>query len=96
MATKSKLEQAVEKQAETLNEAQRRIVSDQLSIYKKNKDRITWIEARLKAVNARPAASLEEVRSKQAERSTLTYEHTQLSIANSKIASELFGFMKEQ
>ena len=96
MATKSKLEQAVERQSESLNDAQRELVRSQFAIYKKNKERLAWIESRLDAVNSRPAASLEEVRRKQAERSTLAYEHNQLSTANSRIASELIDFFKEQ
>ena len=96
MATKSKLEQAVEKQIENLNDAQREIVKSQFAVFKKNRERLASIDAKLDAINARPASSVEEVRRKQSERSTLAYEHNQLSIANSKIAAELFNFLTEQ
>lgn len=95
MATKSKLEQAVERQAENLNDAQRELVMSQLSVYKKNLSRLSRIESELAAVNAVQPTTREEVRAKQAQRASLTYEHGQLTTSNSRIAAELFEFMKE-
>lgn len=95
MATKSKLEQAVEEYAARLNDAQREIVKSQLSEYKRNSARLARIDDEIRAVNARPTVTREEVRTKQAERSALSYEYNQLATANSRIAGELFDFMKE-
>jgi len=95
MATKSKLEQAVEARASSLNEAQRELVMSQLAVYKKNIARLTFIESEIDTINSIPTASREEVRSKQAYRASLSYEHNQLTTANSKIAADLFEFMKE-
>lgn len=93
--TKSKLEQAVEKQAEKLNDAQRELVRSQLSVYKRNNARLAQVESELNAWNARQAVTTEEVRLKQSQRATLSHEINQLSTANSKIAAELFEFLKE-
>ena len=95
MATKSKLEQAVEKRAASLNEAQREIVLSQLSVYKQNSARLAKISDELVAVNARTTVTRDEVRMKQSDRASLAYEQNQLSIANSKIAFDLFNFMEE-
>ena len=95
MATKSKLEQAVEEKAAGLNDARKEIVMSQLSAYRKNLARLSDVEAELKAVGAMRTATLDEVRRKQAMRSALAYEHNQLSTSNSKIASDLFGFLEE-
>jgi len=96
MATKSKLEQAVEQRAADLNDAQRELVMSQFSVYKKNAARISQINDQLDAVNARTVTTRDEVREKQAFRASLTYEQTQLTTANSKIAAELFVFLKEE
>ena len=96
MATKSKLEQAVEEQIASLNGAQRELVMFQLSVYKRNNARLSQIESELAAVNARRTETREDVRMKQAERSALTYEHGQLSTANSRIAGELFDFLGDR
>ena len=96
MATKSKLEQAVEQQAADLNDAQRELVKSQLSAYKINAARLSQIKSQLDAVNAKSVATRDEVREKQAYRASLTYEQAQLSAANAKIAAELFVFLKEE
>lgn len=95
MGSKSKLEQAIEAQTSTMNDAQRELVRSQLSVYKRNNARLSQIESELAALNARPTATLDEVRLKQSQRMTLTYEHNQLTTANSSIAAELFKFMEE-
>lgn len=95
MATKSKLEQAVERQAALLNEAQREIVLSQLSVYKQNAARMAKISDELVAVNARATVTRDELRAKQSDRASLVYEQNQLSTANSKIATDLFNFLKE-
>lgn len=95
MATKSKLEQAVEKRAASLNEAQRELVLSQLAVYKRNNARLAQVESELNAWNSRKCVTTEEVRVKQSQRATLSHEINQLSTANSKIAAELFDFMKE-
>jgi hypothetical protein len=95
LATKSKLEQAVERHAGKLNEAQGELVRAQFSTYRKNLERLSRLEDELKSVNALQPTTREEVRAKQAQRASLTYEQGQLSTANAKIASELFGFLEE-
>ena len=96
MATKSKLEQAVEQRAASLDDAQREIVLSQLSVYKHNRQRISDIKDRLVAIDAAGASTLEEGRFKQTQRASLAYEKNQLETANSQIASDLFGMMKEE
>lgn len=95
MATKSKLEQAVESNAANLNAAQRELVMSQFSVYKQNAARIAQISMQLETLNTEQATTLQEVREKQSARASLAYEHGQLSTANSKIATELFGLLKE-
>lgn len=95
MATKSKLEQAVEKRAEELNDAQREIVKSQLSVYRRNCAMLAKAESELNAWNAMPTTTREEVRIKQSQRATLSHEINQLSTANSRIAAELFELVKE-
>ena len=92
---KSKLEQAVERRAGDLNDAQRELVMSQLSTYKRNSTRLSQIESELDSLNAMTATTREEVRVKQAQRASLSYEHNQIATANSKIATDLFGLMKE-
>ena len=95
MATKSRLEQAVEKKASELNDAQRELVMSQLSVYKKNAARLTKVEDEMCAVDSMVPTTRDELRKKQSQRSTLAYERNQLTTANSRIASDLFEFMKE-
>lgn len=89
MATKSKLEQAVERVMDSLNDAQRELVKAQLSEYRQNKARMAAIDAQLVALEPRNAHTIDEVRMQQAQRASLSYERSQLAIANSRIATEL-------
>ena len=68
----------------------------QLAEYRRNKSRLSEIADRLYALNAIPAATRDEIRLKQAERSALAYEHNQLSIANSRISADLFGILGDE
>ena len=88
--SKSKLDKAVADRADELDPAQRELVMSQFSEYKRNKTRIYDINEKLKVVDSTQTVTLEEVRLKQAERSALTYELNQLSVANSRISSDLF------
>lgn len=90
MATKSKLEQAVEKQASSLNDAQREIVLAQFSTYKRNKVRISQIEDTLSLVNMQPALMPEKAQVLLAQRASLVSERSQLVEANNEIAASLF------
>jgi len=94
--TKSKLELAVERHVCQLGEAQRELVMSQFSTYKQNRSRLADIYERLKSIDSIQAVTLDEVRYKQAQRASLSYEHNQLSTANSKIAAELFKFLEEK
>ena len=96
MATKTKLEQAVEEQASSLNDARREIVLSQFSTYKRNKARMLEIDSSLKMLAAKTTSTGDEAREKHAERSSLSYEYTQLATANSRIASELFDLLGER
>jgi hypothetical protein len=95
MATKSKLERAVEDRAGRLGVAQRELVLSQLSVYRGNNARMSHIKDRLAAIDSAPDSTLDEVRVKQASRSTLSYEYNQLSTANSRIAVDLFKLLEE-
>ena len=95
MASKTKLELAVEKHVSNFNDAQKELVMTQLSTYRRNMARLAQIESELVALDSMPAVNREEVRYKQAQRMTISHEHSQLATANSKIAAELFEFMKE-
>ena len=95
MATKTKLVQAVEKQAEKLNDAQKELVKAQLSTYKRNSDRLAQIESQLRSMDVGTAASRDEAGYRQSQRASLAYEHSQLLTANSKIAADLFDFLEE-
>ena len=95
MATKSKLERAGEMHVERLGDAQRELVLSQLSVYRGNNARMSEIKDRLSA-DSSSAATLDEVRAKQATRSTLSYEYNQLATANSRIAAELFDLLEER
>lgn len=95
MATKSKLEQAVEERICSLNGAQRELVRSQLATYRRTAARIEQLESELAAVNSRGAATREEVRLKQQQRMAIACELNQLATANSKLASDLFDLVKE-
>ena len=94
MATKSKLEQAVEKQASNLNDAQRELVMSQFSVYKKNKARLAEIDSKLSIMGTKAISSVDELRFSQAQRSSLAYEKNQLETSNCQIASELFNYLE--
>ena len=94
--TKSKLELAIESHASQLGDAQRELVMSQFSVYKSNKARLSEIGEQLRAVDSMRATTLDEVRLKQANRASLSYEHNQLSTSNSQIAAELFKFLEER
>ena len=96
MATKSKLEQAVDKRAAMLGDAQRELVLSQFSVYKQNKQRLADIKDRMVSIDSVGTATLEEVRFKQAQRASLAYEKNQIETANSKIAADLFELLKEE
>ena len=95
MATKTNLEQAVRNQADNLNPAQREIVLSQFGIYKQNKARLVEIRTQLDIINAKPPATMEEVKFIQSQRASLVYEQNQLTTANCRIASDLFNQLKE-
>lgn len=78
-----------------MNGAQREIVKSQLAEYRRNSARLARLDDEIRAVNARPTVTRDEVRVKQAERSALSYEYNQLATANSRIAGELFDLVKE-
>ena len=90
LATKSKLEQAVEKQASCLNDAQRHLVMSQFSDYKANKARISEIDDRIEMMDVQVLANPELEKLKLAQRSTLVSERNQLKEANAAIAAKLF------
>lgn len=96
MASKSKLEQAVEERTSSFNEAQRELVMKQLSTYRRNCARMADIDSRLRAIDARQPVTREEMRVKQAERSTLSYEYNQIATANSRISAELFSQLEDR
>ena len=96
MATKTKLEKAIEAQVDSLSAAQRELVLSQFSIYKRNRTRLTELDSALKAISLMKTTTLEELRCKQAERSALTYEYSQLATTNSRISRELFEFLEQR
>lgn len=91
MATKSKLEQAVEQQASNLNDAQRELVMSQFSAYKSNRSRIIQIEETLRLMDVQPVAGPDGTRIHLAQRMALSNERNQLVETNSTIASKLFS-----
>jgi len=94
MATKSKLEQAVEKHSAHLGDARRELVMTQFSVYKQNNARMAEIKQSIAKVDSMKASTLDEVRYKQAQRSALSYEYNQLATANSRVASDLFSVLE--
>lgn len=91
MATKSKLEQAVERQASCLNDAQREIVLAQFSTYKRNKSRISQIEDAIAIADMQPSLMPEKAQVHLAHRASLVSERSQLVEANNEIAAKLFA-----
>ena len=96
MATKSKLEQAVETQIEGMNDAQRELMKSQLSNYRKSKSLMAKIEDEISVLNAKPTATREDLRLKQTVRAAMTHEYSQLSIASNEIASTLFDKLEDK
>ena len=94
--TKTNLEQAVRKQADSFNDAQREIVLSQFAVYMQNKGRLAEIKSQLVMLGSKPPATLDEVKFVQSQRAALVYEQNQLSTANSRIASDLFNQLKEE
>ena len=95
MATKSKLEQAVEKQASDLNEAQKELVKSQFSEYKKNKDRIMQIDDLLGVPVVAQSPDSEKAKIQIANRMALTSERSQLVSTNNELASTLFNQLSD-
>ena len=89
MATKSKLEQAVETQAANLNDAQREIVRSQFREYKRNRARITEIDDELRSAQMRSKSGADP-KALVARNMALANERTQLVTANNDIAAKLF------
>lgn len=91
MATKTKLEQAIEKQALSLDDAQRELVLSQFSTYKWNKNRMRDIEDIFRMMDSRPVPTdPKAMKSEVIYRKSLTSERNQLATANNSIASKLF------
>ena len=95
MATKSKLEQAVERQASKLNDAQRELLLSQFSVYKRNNARISEIEDALGFKGVRFGDG-RETAAFLAQRAALATERSQLVSANNEIASRLFTQLKDE
>lgn len=95
MASKTKLELAVERHASALNDAQRELVMTQLSTYRRNLARLSQLESELAALDAKQAVDREGVRVKQAQRAVIASEHSQLAQANSRIAVDINELLKE-
>lgn len=93
---KSKLEKAIEEQVDKLTPAQAELVRSQYATYKRNKRKMAELDDKLNAVNSQPATTREELRVRQSERSTITYEYGQLSAANSRISAELFNQLSDE
>ena len=94
MATKSKLRQAIEKQADELSDAQKELVLSQFSTYEWNKARMRQIEDIFRMMDLHPASDLKELKAETARRKALSSERTQLSNANNSISSKLFMQLK--
>ena len=90
MATKSKLERAVEDGAGRLNDAQREIVLSQLRDYKRNRARIDVIDSTLSSMDKLPVAGVDGARVSLAQRTALVAERGKLAEANNAISSRLF------
>jgi len=96
MATKSKLEQAIERQARDLPEAQRELVLSQFSTYKWNKRRMDELQDQLKLMDRQPPpADPAAYKTFVQHRKAITSERTQLSNANNSISSKLFMQLKD-
>lgn len=92
MATKSKLEKAVEENASDLNGAQRELVLAQFSDWKRNNARIGQIEDALRL--GRSSATSTSARN--AQRAELVNERAQLIDVNGRIAARLFEQLSDR
>ena len=90
MATKSKLEQAVERQASCLNDAQKGLLLSQFDTYKRNKAKISEIDDQLGMMDVQALANPDTERLRLARRATLVSEKSQLQEVNSTISAKLF------
>ncbi len=90
MATKSKLERAVEKQAATLNEAQKELILAQFSIYKRGKAKIAEVENKIAVIDMQKSLVPEKAKMQLAQRASLVSERSLLVEANNEIAAKLF------
>lgn len=95
MATKSKLERAVEERAKTLNDAQRGILLSQFNTYRENKAKIAELEGRIGMLDVQNLANPDKEKMRLAKRSSLVMEKVQLVEVNDKIAANLFKQLKE-
>lgn len=89
VATKSKLERAVEDGASKMNDAQREIVMSQFRDYKRNKARISEIDGEISAQVHFPAGS-DAMKAQLARKMSLDNERALLVKANNEIAAKLF------
>lgn len=90
MATKSKLERAVEEQASKLNDARKELVMSQLSAYRQNEKRMARISESLSLMDSQARSSIDVAATLAKPQAALAAERAQLSAANSEIASKLF------
>ena len=96
VATKSKLEQAVEKQVECLNDVQKHLVMSQFSDFKRNKARIAEIDDKVGMTDVQMLANPEQEKLRLAQRATLVSERNQLVETNNGIAANLFAQLSEK
>ena len=94
MATKSKLERAIEERISGFNDAQRELVLSLFAAYKKNKARLLQIEDELSKCNMQ--ASLQPEKVQLVQRASLVSEKSMLIETNSTIASRLFDLLKDE
>jgi hypothetical protein len=68
----------------------------QLCTYRQGLAQLARISEELKSVNAKQAVTFEQLRAKQAQRASLTYEQGQVASSNAAIAEGLFRFLKKE
>lgn len=86
----------MERRVESLGDAQKELVMAQYATYKRNRERMAKLQDKIAVIDAGSYHTMDEMRIKQAERSTMAYEYAQLATANSRISAELFGFLGEE
>lgn len=94
MATKTKLEQAVEAQAKELSAAERELVMAQLSTYMWNKRRMGEIEDQIKLIALKPADEPKNIKAQVSLRKQLMSERHQLTTENISITTKLLMKLK--